>query len=178
MSKLEEIKAALANGYDSCPDLAKEDVSLLLAIVEAVIAVRSDSGLKRAIRQVHFIGLTQPRGSYRSACEDLANALKRLGDTAEASNAPDLTPLTPAMIADIEALPLLAEGGVLLHNTQNNTSWMRCGSDVSVFMFETMVRYELIIQATPQFAHDQVSYVHLYIISDAGREALERLEAV
>lgn len=92
------------------------------------------------------------------------------------------TPLTPAMIADIKELPMMAEGAELRYNTQTNTSWIWLrgeddySADVSVFMFEVMMEHGLIAKVSPK--PNRLEHIDLYMITSAGREALEMLEAV
>lgn len=112
-----------------------------------------------------------------AARKELEGVAERMGAREEVPDA-GLIPLTPAMIADIKELPILADGATLAHHVETNQSWIVCGHHVSVFMFEVMQRYGLIVEEEPEEPGTFVvaQGIDAYKISDAGRAALARQE--
>ena len=99
----------------------------------------------------------------------LSGKLEKRGKvTEDGSPSPPLDP----EVFDFDALRTLAIGEVLLHNTQNNTSWLRSGNSISVYSFETMQERSLIVANGPKYVRRHPVIVRAYRITDAGRALL------
>lgn len=99
----------------------------------------------------------------------LCGKLEERGEATEDGSA--LPPLD-SEVFDFGALRALAKDDVLLHNTQNNTSWLRGGPSVSVCSFEAMQGRGLIVAEGPEYVRRRPVIVRAYRITDAGRAVL------